>query len=131
MREGRRQEFAGFAEFADPEKRERIPDPNAAETFAASIPRPCSSDRFAFYQRLIGVRMKEIVPRLIGTKSIGAEPIGPKAVLARWRLGDGSKLTIITNLGTDKVAFQAPAGQLLFATGDAGPMTAAYLEVAE
>ena len=31
VREGRRQEFAGFAEFADPEKRERIPDPNAAE----------------------------------------------------------------------------------------------------
>ena len=31
VREGRRQEFAGFAEFADPEKRERIPDPNAAD----------------------------------------------------------------------------------------------------
>ncbi len=35
VREGRRQEFAGFAEFADPEKRERIPDPNAVETFTA------------------------------------------------------------------------------------------------
>ena len=131
VREGRRQEFAGFAEFADPEKRERIPDPNAAETFAASIPRPGSSERFAFYQRLLALRMKEIVPRLMGTKSLGAKAIGPKAVFARWRLGDGSTLAIVTNLGRDTVTFQTPAGRLLFAVGDGGPMTAVYLEVAE
>ena len=59
MREGRRQEFAGFAEFADPEKRERIPDPNAAETFAASVPQTRSrAERFALYQRLIALRMQ-------------------------------------------------------------------------
>jgi maltooligosyltrehalose trehalohydrolase len=129
VREGRRREFAGFAEFADPEKRERIPDPNAGETFSASVPRPESADRFAFYQRLIGLRLKEIVPRLPGTISIGAEAIGPKAVLARWRLGDGSQLTIVTNLGTDAVSFEKPSGRLLFATDGAAPMTAVYLEV--
>ena len=31
VREGRRNEFARFADFADPAKRERIPDPNAAD----------------------------------------------------------------------------------------------------
>ena len=36
MRHGRRAEFARFPEFRDPELRERIPDPQAAETFAAS-----------------------------------------------------------------------------------------------
>jgi maltooligosyltrehalose trehalohydrolase len=129
VREGRRQEFAGFAEFGDPEKRERIPDPNAAETFAASVPQPESTERFALYQRLIAFRMKEIVPRLLGTVSLGAQAIGPKAVLARWKMGDGSRLSIVTNLGTESVSFETPAGRMLFATGDAGPMTAAYLEV--
>ncbi|WP_158927386.1 malto-oligosyltrehalose trehalohydrolase [Acidisphaera sp. S103] len=130
VREGRRQEFAGFAAFADPDKRERIPDPNAAETFAASVPRPASPVRFALYRALIALRMKEIVPRLAGTTSLGAEPIGPKAVLARWRLGDGACLTIVVNLDADAVAFATPAGRVLFTTGDTAPMTAAYLEIA-
>ena len=130
VREGRRQEFAGFAEFADPEKRERIPDPNAAETFAASVPRPHSDARFALYQRLIALRLKEIVPRLAGTVSLGATVVGPKAVSASWRLGDGTRLTIATNLGTETVPFDTPPGRLLFATGETAPLTAAYLEVA-
>jgi maltooligosyltrehalose trehalohydrolase len=131
VREGRRQEFAGFAEFGDPEKREQIPDPNAVETFTACVPRAESVDRFALYQRLIALRMQEIVPRLRGTKSLGAEVIGPKAVLARWRLGDGSRLTIVTNLGADAVSFEPPAGRMLFTTGETNPRTAAYLEVAK
>jgi malto-oligosyltrehalose trehalohydrolase len=134
VREGRRREFAGFAAFADPEKREQIPDPNAAATFAASIPQPASSgsaERFALYQRLIGLRMQEIVPRLRGTASTGAKPIGSKAVVAGWRLGDGSRLTIVTNLGREAVSFDVPPGRLLFVSGNLqgpGPVTAAYLE---
>jgi len=49
-------------------------------------------------------------------------------VLAKWKLGDGAHLTIMTNLGVDAVSYAAPAGRLLFATGDAAPITAAYLE---
>jgi malto-oligosyltrehalose trehalohydrolase len=130
VREGRRQEFAGFAEFADPEQRERIPDPNAPETFAASVPRPESTERFALYQRLIALRLTEIIPRLAGTVSLGAKAIGPKAVSACWRMGDGSRLTIITNLGAEAVSVETPAGRLLYATGQIGPMTAVYLEIA-
>jgi malto-oligosyltrehalose trehalohydrolase len=130
VREGRRQEFAGFAAFADPEKRETIPDPNAIETFAASVPRPGSADRFAFYQHLIALRMQEIVPRLPGTTSLGADRIGPKAVVARWRLGDGAHLTIITNLDDEPVTYATPPGRVVFATGDIAPMTVAYLETA-
>jgi maltooligosyltrehalose trehalohydrolase len=134
VREGRRQEFAGFAAFADPEKREQIPDPNAEATFAASIPRPGpgATERFALYQRLIRLRMQEIVPRLPGTISTGTTVIGPKAVRAGWRMGDGARLTIVTNLGTQFVPFDSPKGRLLFSSADpgkAGPVTAAYLEI--
>jgi maltooligosyltrehalose trehalohydrolase len=34
--EGRRREFAGFPEFSDPDARERIPDPQAEQTFTSS-----------------------------------------------------------------------------------------------
>ncbi|PPQ30141.1 malto-oligosyltrehalose trehalohydrolase [Rhodopila globiformis] len=134
VREGRRQEFAGFAAFADPAKRAQIPDPNAEPTFVASIPRPGpgAAERFALYQRLITLRMQEIVPRLPGTTSTGATVIGPRAVRAGWRMGDGARLTIVTNLGTDSVPFDAPQGRLLFSSADpgkAGPVTTAYLEI--
>ena len=80
--------------------------------------------------------MTEIVPRLAGTVAISAEVIGPKAVCARWKLGDGTILTIVTNLGNQTVAFDRPLGRRLFpsddsddeATGFTGPMTCAYLE---
>jgi maltooligosyltrehalose trehalohydrolase len=75
--------------------------------------------------------MRDIVPRLPGTVSLGAEAIGANAVLARWRMGDRSRLTIVTNLGADPVPFKTPSGRLLFSTGETDPMTAAYLEVAE
>jgi malto-oligosyltrehalose trehalohydrolase len=131
VREGRRREFAGFAEFADPERREQIPDPNALETFENSIPQPGSQGRFEFYQRLIALRMQQIVPRLRGAVSAGAEAIGPKAVRACWRMGDGALLTIVTNFGENAVPYPTPAGSLLFRTGDSGPMTAAYLRAPE
>lgn len=135
VREGRKQEFAGFAEFADPERRECIPDPNAAATFAASVTKPDAADangRFALYQRLIRLRLAEISPRLHGTVSAEAHAIGPKAVQARWKLGDGSQLIIITNLDVDPVQFVRPAGRQIMLVGDenAGPMTVAYLEEA-
>ena len=59
VREGRRSEFARFAAFADPAKRERIPDPNAAATFQASVPSPTREQgaaRVALYRELIALR---------------------------------------------------------------------------
>ena len=119
MREGRRNEFANFPAFADPSTRVRIPDPNALRTFEASVPHAdlqAGPARNALYRRLIALRHAEIVPRLDGTCSIGAHPVGAKAVLARWRLGDGAVLTIGTNLGGEPAAMPPPVGELLFAT---------------
>ena len=82
VREGRRNEFARFADFADPAKRERIPDPNAATTFQASVPLPDPEQgpaRLALYRKLIALRMREIAPLLDGARVLGAKVIGPKA----------------------------------------------------
>ena len=132
VREGRRSEFARFAVFADPVKREQIPDPNAPETFRASIPRPDPERGIArrdYYARLLTVRREEIIPRLPGCRAIGATVLGEAAVMARWRMGDGAIHVIATNLGSVRVPLAAPGGRLLFesAAGAGAAVRAGYL----
>jgi malto-oligosyltrehalose trehalohydrolase len=121
VRDGRRREFAKFAAFADPEKRKLIPDPNDPVTFRQSIPRPdpaLAAQREALYRQLLSIRRNEIVPRLDGTHSLGAQVIGPVAVSARWRLGDGAVLTLATNLGDAPVSLGQSTGRVIFRTSE-------------
>jgi len=149
VREGRRNEFARFADFADPAKRERIPDPNAMATFDTSRPLPDPEHgpaRAALYRELIALRLREIASRLDSAKSAGARTLGPKAIVARWHLIDrdlddlASKagpmvLTLATNLGPTPTAFTAPPGRLLFSNRPLPPgvlpahCTAVYLDL--
>ncbi|USI71678.1 malto-oligosyltrehalose trehalohydrolase [Sphingomonas morindae] len=112
VREGRRKEFAKFAAFQSEDARARIPDPNAAATFEASrvAPGPESESWRGLYMRLLALRRTRIVPHLEGATSLGAEAIGDKAVVARWRLGNGETLGIALNFGVGDVAFAAPDG---------------------
>lgn len=102
VREGRRKEFSGFANFADPEARAQIPDPNDESSFRRSIPRaPSKAAADAARARLatlLRIRRDEVVPRLSGAVSLGAEQIGEKAFIARWRLQD-CVLRLACNLG--------------------------------
>lgn len=110
VREGRRGEFAEFSEFADEHTRERIPDPNAVETFEASKPdfnkrdQPEHAEWLALYRQLLEIRHREIVPRLEGARFLGAQALGTAAALARWRLGEGSELRLELNLSDSDVA---------------------------
>ncbi|WP_372426532.1 malto-oligosyltrehalose trehalohydrolase [Salinarimonas chemoclinalis] len=110
VREGRRREFEAFPEFADPQTRARIPDPNAPETFARSRPKVAGEGGdaavLALYRRLLAARAERIAPRLKGARAEGAEVVGEKAVVGRWRMGDGARLTLLANLG----AIPAPLG---------------------
>ncbi|WP_028006680.1 malto-oligosyltrehalose trehalohydrolase [Solimonas flava] len=114
---GRRAEFAHFAAFADPLRRERIPDPNAPPTFAQSCPdftAAAHGEWQAYYRVLLALRRRELMPRLSGARSAGAEAAGARAVAARWRLGDGSLLTLVLQLGGEALPATLPAGRLLF-----------------
>ncbi|CAN1601387.1 malto-oligosyltrehalose trehalohydrolase [Pseudomonas mediterranea] len=113
VREGRRNEFKAFSAFADPEKRERIPDPNAAATFDASRPnlesrRPEQQASEALYRQLLKIRREEIVPRLPAIQALGADVLGHGAISARWRMEDGSVLRIDLNLSEQPVEHSAP-----------------------
>ncbi|MFD1330526.1 malto-oligosyltrehalose trehalohydrolase [Methylopila musalis] len=115
VRKGRRKEFAKFAAFAGAE----IPDPNAIKTFERSIPKPHperAEARTALITRLLALRAAEIGPRIAGAVSEGAEAVGPAAAVARWRLGDGARLTLALNLVNDAVAAPEIAGPILYET---------------
>jgi maltooligosyltrehalose trehalohydrolase len=124
VREGRRKEFEHFAAFADPQKRAMIPDPNDSETFIRSIPDPDEANEPGYAKilertrALLALRNRYIVPRIPGARSEGADAIGPKAVRAQWRLGDGSTLTIATNIGEQPVPIADVPGELLYGTAD-------------
>jgi maltooligosyltrehalose trehalohydrolase len=72
VREGRRNEFADFAAFHDPERRERIPDPNALSTFTQSAPTWADNEHTRFYRQLLSLRHRHIVPHLPGSVALGA-----------------------------------------------------------
>ena len=125
VREGRRREFARFAEFADPDARARIPDPNDLATFHRSIPTP-AAERTAeqaawldLHARLLTLRAGQIVPHLPGCRAIGASAVGATAVRAAWRLGNGSRLTIAANFGRIPVEVEPGEGVLLASVPEA------------
>jgi maltooligosyltrehalose trehalohydrolase len=126
VRKGRRDEFKLFSAFADASRRAQIPDPNDPATFRASIPdfdvasEPPHRQRLALYRQLLALRHREIIPRIPGCRSIGARAIGDTAVQAAWRMGDGGRLSIATNVGTDPVPVEPSPGRVLFqSTADA------------
>jgi len=114
VRNGRRSEFKAFSAFQDPERRAKIPDPNAKATFDASRP---AFDQFEQHQRgpwvelyvqLLSLRRRDLMPRLPGAVFKGVEVLGDKAVSARWKLGDGSTWQIDLNLNEQPVAATLP-----------------------
>lgn len=123
VREGRRQEFAGFTDFSRGGARRALPDPNARSTFAGSTPvPPAATDARAnlwnaYYGHLLDIRRQRLVPHLPATRALLAQAIGPGAVIARWRLGTAGILTLALNLGPQAVTLAAPLdGELLFAS---------------
>jgi len=110
VREGRRNEFADFAGFNDPERRERIPDPNALATFDASRPQHGDSAEAQKYRRwfrhLIDLRMQHLVPELQGARALGCTLLSDKALAARWRLGNGALWTLAFNAGEQTLHYR-------------------------
>ena len=127
VREGRRREFAKFSQFSDPRHLDKIPDPNAVETFKRSKPaadgaQPPEHERL--YRHLLALRRDEIIPRIAGARAVDARAVGAAAVTASWRMSDDAVLSIAVNLGADAAEMPAPQGRLLFASSDAAAVAA-------
>jgi maltooligosyltrehalose trehalohydrolase len=120
VRKGRREEFARFAAFRDPQAREKIPDPLAEDSFAQCVlqwkdARSPEGKRFlSFYEELLGVRKKKISPLKIGSGRY--EMLGERAFRVDW----GARLTLLANLGDAPVEAKAPKGKPLWSNGAPG-----------
>jgi len=129
VREGRRREFARFPEFRDETARSRIPDPMADATFESVVlnwndrSEPRRRKRLIYYQQLLALRRREIVPRLagLGGHSGKFKLCGARGLLACWRLGDGARLSLLANLGPEPLMPppDMPQGRRIFATDPA------------
>lgn len=121
VRDGRREEFAHFTQFHDPAMRHQIPDPNAINTFLNSRIEHHEVDAseddsqrseherwWNFYQQLLALRHRDIIPHLPGARSAGVTIMGQRAVRAGWILGNGSQLGIYLNLSQSPVSASPP-----------------------
>jgi maltooligosyltrehalose trehalohydrolase len=126
VREGRREEFKNFPEFDDPEKRLRIPDPQAEETFLsgkldwAQLHQEVHSDWLAWYKRILVARRGHIQPLLqnIGGFAGQYKVLQTGAVTVRWRVDDQRTLVLQANLSDNSVGgFEALPGQLIWKEG--------------
>ncbi len=126
--EGRRREFARFPEFAEPEARQRIPDPQSRETMERSIldwSRVASGSHqewLAFHRALLRLREKEIIPLLAGERLPLAHSttVGDAALLVSWTFSGGRELRLVLNPGSRAVAHQGPQpdwGRRLYGLG--------------
>ena len=70
---------------------------------------------FERYRRLLGIRGRELQWRL-PARAAGGELIGPAALVATWRLTDGTLLKLHANLASRPQPSAPLAGRLLAAT---------------
>ena len=129
VRAGRRREFAAF--FADPSA--EVPDPLEAATFArskldwAELEQPTHRDWLAATGTLLELRARELAPRLAkGEPSLASLDLTPgHGLRVAWRLADGSRLTLLANVGPAPCSTDGtPQGRLLHATSaEIQPMT--------
>jgi malto-oligosyltrehalose trehalohydrolase len=132
--DGRRSEFARFAQFSSVEAQARIPDPNSRETFQLSkldwthLEEPSHIQWLQFYRELLACRRKEIVLRVrdIVPGAAKFDIWGNSALSVSWPLRGDGNLTVIANFSSDALEFlETPQGRLIYAT------TAAYATLLE
>jgi maltooligosyltrehalose trehalohydrolase len=105
--EGRRREFGKFSAFADPAVRERIPDPQAPETFTRSKLRWDEAERMphagvlALYRELLRLRRAHPALRRRDRDGFAVATLGEHALALRRVGEDGSALLLV-------VSFEGP-----------------------
>ena len=125
VRKGRREEFAHFPEFQDVAQRERIPDPQADETFTSGkliwdeIAKPEHREWLDWYRQVIACRKSSIVPLIDRIAEGGTfKVLGHSAVKVAWQLDSGEQLVLAANLSAARTGgFPLQAGRLIWQEG--------------
>jgi len=117
---GRREEFARFEGFANPEQHAEIADPGALDTFMRSKLRweevETNAAWLDLYRHCLLLRHQYLVPLLPRAASSGTFTVADERLLAvDWALGDTARLHLRANFtATPSERLQRPRGQPLF-----------------
>ncbi|MGQ9424515.1 malto-oligosyltrehalose trehalohydrolase [Gilvimarinus sp. F26214L] len=119
VRDGRRREFRAFSAFSGKDAQDRIPDPNAEETFRKSASfhpdeSPGQLEYHEFYRSLLRIRHEVLIPAMNRVESLGAQIHGTSGVVARWQLADRVLAMFINLCGEDETASDVAEGELVF-----------------
>jgi maltooligosyltrehalose trehalohydrolase len=123
VRNGRRNEFRGFAAFRDAAARARIPDPNAAATFERSRlrweerARAPHREWLAYVTGLLHLRKQHLVPHLIGQRGGGRYRVDGAVLHVAWNLPEAGDWCLLANLGADDARAASRAGEVIYANG--------------
>jgi malto-oligosyltrehalose trehalohydrolase len=128
VREGRRKEFAKFAEFRTEAGRARIPDPAADTTFAAAklvwskIGEPEHDATLQWYTKVLAARRAHIQPLLAGLtgKQAHFTTLGEGAVAVSWATSAGTLMLAANLSATPTAGFLREAGESIWQEGDPG-----------
>jgi maltooligosyltrehalose trehalohydrolase len=109
--QGRRSEFAKFAQFNSRQAQAQIPDPSSPTTFAISkldwdsLEQPAHREWLQFYRHLLSVRQREIVPRIrcITPGNADYKTYGGKALSVSWPLRGGGGLSVCANFSEETI----------------------------
>jgi 1,4-alpha-glucan branching enzyme/maltooligosyltrehalose trehalohydrolase len=126
--EGRRNEFARFERFKNPESRCVIPDPNSVITFERStLDWTSMEDEYYkrwldLYRGLLTLRREKISPMLKALPKLEGsyELIGERGLSARWKSGTRATLHLLANLSGDTMTADNPPGEVFYSSGTAG-----------
>jgi maltooligosyltrehalose trehalohydrolase len=137
VREGRAREFAAFERFGEGCAADAIPDPTADSAYEDSVldwsrrlgaPHAQCLER---YRQLLALRREWLAPRLRAGPcgSIAARRFAHAGLHVIWRLGDGSRLTLLANLHEDRADGppDVPAAPVLYSTHARSPGSATAL----
>ncbi len=124
---GRREEFKRFRAFADPEARERIPDPQDRATFERSRLRWEERDRgehartLRLYRELLSLRRDDPVLKVSAREGLRAEVVG--SVLRVIREVGGEERVLLANFSDRRAGLESlrpPDSRVLLSTADPG-----------
>ena len=134
--EGRRAEFAKFAEFNSPERQKLIPDPNSESTFQkskldwGSLEHARHRAWLNFYRELLSIRHREIVPRIgsIATDKATYEPLNTRGLSVRWPFLNSGALQCILNFADSEIRIpETLSGRILYALNGADVLKTSIL----
>jgi maltooligosyltrehalose trehalohydrolase len=125
VRRGRKAEFA--AAYSDLTER-ALPDPMAEGTFRSAVldwsalDRSPHKERLPLVRKLLALRREHVTPRLRALRRNDARADWRDGVIsAQWRLGDGSRLVLVANVGEQPKSRPPQAGHGRAIWGGAPP----------